>query len=138
MQIGLDEAGGGGGSVNLPPIVENAEWPQAGGTISHAPGHPALGRGLVELWRSSVGTGSSAAPAENGTEPTSATVAAIATTRAPSVTVIGLSGIRSRNRIAPDQPAATAASGRAASRSTLVIAVAARRPARIAAYTATR
>ena len=50
--------GPGGGPVNLPPIVENAEWAQAGGTISHAPGHPALGRGLAELWRSSVGTGS--------------------------------------------------------------------------------
>ncbi|HYI85398.1 MAG TPA: PQQ-binding-like beta-propeller repeat protein [Acetobacteraceae bacterium] len=56
--LGLDEAGSGGGPVNLPPIVENAEWAQAGGTISHAPGHPALGRGLAELWRSSVGTGS--------------------------------------------------------------------------------
>jgi outer membrane protein assembly factor BamB len=56
--LGLDEAGSGGGTVNLPPIVENAEWAQAGGTINHAPGHPALGRGLAELWRSSVGTGS--------------------------------------------------------------------------------
>ena len=31
--LGLDEAGSGGGPVNLPPIVENAEWAQAGGTI---------------------------------------------------------------------------------------------------------
>ena len=55
--LGLDEAGRGG-PVSLPPIVENAAWPQAGGTTGHAPGHPALGRGLVEAWRSSVGAGS--------------------------------------------------------------------------------
>ena len=55
--LGLDEAGRGG-SVNLPPIVENAQWAQAGGTIDHAPGHPALGRGLAEIWRGSIGAGS--------------------------------------------------------------------------------
>ena len=55
--LGPDEAGRGG-AVALPPIVENAEWAQAGGVISHAPGHPALARGLAEAWRSSVGTGS--------------------------------------------------------------------------------
>lgn len=55
--LGLDQAGGGGGTLNLPPIAENAEWPQAGGNTNHAPGHPALGRGLAELWRSSIGTG---------------------------------------------------------------------------------
>jgi outer membrane protein assembly factor BamB len=55
--LGLDDAGRGG-PVNLPPIVENTEWAQAGGVISHAPGHPALGRGLAEAWRGSVGTGS--------------------------------------------------------------------------------
>lgn len=55
--LGLDEAGRGG-AVSLPPIAENAEWAQAGGVVSHAPGHPALARGLAEAWRSSVGTGS--------------------------------------------------------------------------------
>jgi len=55
--LGLDEAGRGG-PVSLPPIVENAEWAQAGGTTNHAPGHPALARGLTEAWRSSIGTGS--------------------------------------------------------------------------------
>ncbi len=55
--LGLDEANRGG-SVDLPPAAENAEWAQAGGVTSHAPGHPALGRALVEAWRGSVGTGS--------------------------------------------------------------------------------
>lgn len=43
--------------VTLPPPQPNAEWPQAGGTIGHAPGHPALGTGLAQAWRSSIGTG---------------------------------------------------------------------------------
>jgi outer membrane protein assembly factor BamB len=56
--LGTGEAGRGGGGIALPPIVENADWAQAGGVVSHAPGHPALPRGLAEAWRSSVGTGS--------------------------------------------------------------------------------
>ena len=44
--LGLDEAVRGG-SVNLPPAAENAEWALAGGVADHAPGNPALGRGLV-------------------------------------------------------------------------------------------
>ena len=58
--LGLDGGGEGrGGPVDLPPIMENGAWAQAGGNPAHAPGHPALGRGLAEAWRSSVGTGSS-------------------------------------------------------------------------------
>lgn len=56
--LGLDAAAARGGSIALPPIEENAEWPQAGGEVDHSPGHPALARGLAEAWRSSVGTGS--------------------------------------------------------------------------------
>ena len=55
---GLDAAAARGGPIALPPIEENAEWPQAGGETDHSPGHPALARGLVEAWRSSIGTGS--------------------------------------------------------------------------------
>ena len=43
--------------VTLPPVVNMAEWPQAGAVPSHTPGHPALGSGLRQVWRSSIGTG---------------------------------------------------------------------------------
>lgn len=43
--------------INLPPPAPNVDWPQAGGTLGHAPGHPALGMPLAEAWRTSVGTG---------------------------------------------------------------------------------
>ncbi|MBL6454727.1 PQQ-binding-like beta-propeller repeat protein [Belnapia sp. T6] len=43
--------------VTLPPPVLNPDWPQPGGTVNHAPGHPALGLRLGEAWRGSVGTG---------------------------------------------------------------------------------
>ncbi|WP_043360661.1 PQQ-binding-like beta-propeller repeat protein [Belnapia sp. F-4-1] len=43
--------------VTLPPPALNADWPQAGGTISHAAGHPALGLRLGEAWRTGIGTG---------------------------------------------------------------------------------
>ncbi|MBL6078203.1 PQQ-like beta-propeller repeat protein [Belnapia sp. T18] len=43
--------------VTLPPPALNADWPQAGGTISHAAGHPALGLRLGEAWRTAIGTG---------------------------------------------------------------------------------
>ena len=56
--LGSDEAGRGA-PLALPPIVENAAWEQAGGTVTHAPGHPALARGLAEAWRTSIGTGAS-------------------------------------------------------------------------------
>ena len=54
--IGVDE--GNETPVTLPPPELNADWPQAGGTIGHAPGHPALGQGLNQAWRSSIGSGS--------------------------------------------------------------------------------
>ena len=53
--LNLDE--GSQAPVTLPPPALNANWPQAGGTISHAPGHPALGLRLGEAWRTSIGTG---------------------------------------------------------------------------------
>lgn len=55
--LGVDE--GDLTPVTLPPPQVNAEWAQAGGTVSHAPGHPALGLQLGQVWRSSVGSGSS-------------------------------------------------------------------------------
>ncbi|MFC7692763.1 hypothetical protein ACFQY5_27500 [Paeniroseomonas aquatica] len=53
--LGVDE--GNQAPVTLPPPALNPEWPQAGGTIGHAPGHPALGPRLSQAWRTSVGTG---------------------------------------------------------------------------------
>jgi outer membrane protein assembly factor BamB len=41
----------------LPEPRANAEWPVAGGTADHAPGHLALGRPLAEAWRASIGSG---------------------------------------------------------------------------------
>lgn len=43
--------------VNLPPPQPLAEWPLTGGNAGHAPGHPALGTGLREAWRASIGSG---------------------------------------------------------------------------------
>jgi outer membrane protein assembly factor BamB len=54
--LGVDE--GDPTPFTLPPPQLNAEWAQAGGTINHAPGHPALGQQLGQAWRSSVGSGS--------------------------------------------------------------------------------
>ena len=51
------EEGGAQVPVTLPPPALNADWPQAGGTIGHAPGHPALGLRLGEAWRADIGTG---------------------------------------------------------------------------------
>lgn len=57
---GLDvEAGArGAGPISLPPPRTLADWPQAGGTASHAPGHATLGAPLGEVWRVPIGTGS--------------------------------------------------------------------------------
>lgn len=44
--------------VTVPPAEPRANWPQAGGGLTHAPGNPALGSPLGEAWRLSVGTGS--------------------------------------------------------------------------------
>ncbi|MCO6418575.1 PQQ-binding-like beta-propeller repeat protein [Siccirubricoccus sp. KC 17139] len=54
--LGVDE--GDVRPIDLPAPEAVAEWPQAGGTISHAPGHPALGTGLRQAWSSSIGSGS--------------------------------------------------------------------------------
>lgn len=48
----------GAARISLPPPQPRAEWPQAGGGPSHAPGHPTLGAPLGEAWRVPVGTGS--------------------------------------------------------------------------------
>jgi outer membrane protein assembly factor BamB len=53
--LGLDQ--GDTRPVTLPPATVMADWPQAGGTINHAPGHPGLGVGLRQIWSSSIGTG---------------------------------------------------------------------------------
>jgi len=45
--------------VSLPPAVLNPDWPQAGGTVTHVVGHPALGAGLQAAWFASIGTGAS-------------------------------------------------------------------------------
>ena len=46
--------------VRLPPPRVNPDWPQAGGRSSHAMHHLAVGDTLAVVWRSSIGTGSSA------------------------------------------------------------------------------
>ncbi|HKM62222.1 MAG TPA: PQQ-binding-like beta-propeller repeat protein [Acidisphaera sp.] len=43
--------------VVLPPVVENAAWPQAGGNPAHLMGHLALGERPVEAWSSDIGEG---------------------------------------------------------------------------------
>lgn len=43
--------------VALPPPVENAEWPQAGGNPSHAMGHLQVRNTLDTAWRAGIGTG---------------------------------------------------------------------------------
>jgi len=45
--------------VRLPAAAPNADWPQPMGGIAHAPGHPALGQGLRELWRRDIGAAAS-------------------------------------------------------------------------------
>ena len=55
--LGVDEADTR--AVILPPATTSADWPQAGGLPSHAPGHPALGTGLRRIWSRSVGTSGS-------------------------------------------------------------------------------
>jgi outer membrane protein assembly factor BamB len=54
--LGIDE--GEARAITLPPPEPLAEWPLAGGNAAHTPGHPALGTGLREAWRSSIGAGS--------------------------------------------------------------------------------
>lgn len=45
--------------LSLPPVSLNADWPVAGGTPAHAPGHLSLPAPLGQVWRSSVGSGNS-------------------------------------------------------------------------------
>lgn len=54
--LGVDE--GEGRPISLPSAEPMSDWPQAGGTLDHSPGNPALGFPLAEVWRTSVGTGS--------------------------------------------------------------------------------
>jgi outer membrane protein assembly factor BamB len=53
--LGVDE--GNQAPVTLAPPALNPDWAQPGGSIGHAPGHPALGLRLGQAWRTSVGTG---------------------------------------------------------------------------------
>jgi len=45
--------------VRLPGPTANADWPQVMGSVTHAPGHPALGQGLRRVWQRDVGTAAS-------------------------------------------------------------------------------
>ena len=56
--IGVD-ADAANRTLTLPEPRLNLEWPQPGGTLSHAPGHPALPRPLGEVWRTNIGSGNS-------------------------------------------------------------------------------
>lgn len=47
------------GTVALPPAAPIAEWPQAGGPPSHAPGHAEFSAEPRQAWRASIGGGSS-------------------------------------------------------------------------------
>jgi outer membrane protein assembly factor BamB len=52
------EADQGSGTIEIPPPQALADWPQAGGNPTHAPGHVALGGPpLRTLWSTSVGAG---------------------------------------------------------------------------------
>jgi outer membrane protein assembly factor BamB len=55
--LGVDP--GDARAVTLPPVTEWSAWPQAGGSATHAVGHPALGTGLRQAWSTSVGRGAS-------------------------------------------------------------------------------
>jgi hypothetical protein len=44
-------------NVALPPQVQNAAWPQAGGNPAHFMGHLAAGERLAQNWTASIGDG---------------------------------------------------------------------------------
>jgi len=46
-------------AITLPKPVVNPEWPEPGGFPSHAMQHPALPNTLTQVWKSSIGEGSS-------------------------------------------------------------------------------
>jgi outer membrane protein assembly factor BamB len=54
QQLEVDQ---GGAPIALPPPTPMEAWRQAGGTASHAPGHPSLPLPLVQRWSASAGTG---------------------------------------------------------------------------------
>ncbi len=54
-------------AIVLPPPEANAEWAQPGGSASKVGGHLALAEKPVELWRASIGKGSSATARLNAT-----------------------------------------------------------------------
>lgn len=54
---GLQVDEGAGRTVVLPPAVENAAWPQAGGNPAHVMGHLGGGDTLREAWRADLGAG---------------------------------------------------------------------------------
>ena len=56
---GLDLDNPTGRRVELPQPARNASWPQAGGDVSHAMGHPAAGNALAEAWTADLGQGGS-------------------------------------------------------------------------------
>ncbi len=56
--IGVD-ADAANRTLTLPEPQLNLEWPQPGGNLLHAPGHPILPRPLGEVWRTSIGSGNS-------------------------------------------------------------------------------
>lgn len=45
--------------VSMPPSAVNADWAQPGGNAAKSMGHVALGAGLAQAWRVSIGEGSS-------------------------------------------------------------------------------
>ena len=54
--VGVD-ASAASRTLTLPAPQLNLEWPQPGGMLNHAPGHPVLPRPLGEVWRASIGSG---------------------------------------------------------------------------------
>lgn len=58
-QLKADAGVAGRDWIKLPPPVINPAWPQSNANALNAPGHPALGRALQRVWRSSIGDGSS-------------------------------------------------------------------------------
>ncbi|NBC95330.1 MAG: PQQ-binding-like beta-propeller repeat protein [Deinococcus-Thermus bacterium] len=43
--------------IDLPPVVNHAEWTHRYGTPAHRIAHPALGRGLSQVWSARIGQG---------------------------------------------------------------------------------
>ncbi|RSK35935.1 quinoprotein [Rhodovulum iodosum] len=46
-------------AIALPPVEARADWPQVGGGPEHRARHSALGAGLSDVWRASIGAGDS-------------------------------------------------------------------------------